>query len=136
MALEDVVARADPHRRDGGVFPARSRYENEGQVGVALAQQIERHGGRKRGHRVVGDGDVPRLALQRHGQRERRVHALVHDVVAAARQRAHHERLVGRRVLDQQQSKQWFHNTRAARDGPGQTLGEAFARAGRGAARL
>ena len=105
-ALEDVVARADPHRGDGGFFPARPRHDNERQVGVTLAHQIERHRGRQRGHRVFGDGDVPRLAFQRRGQRNRSVHALVHDVVAAARQRTHHERLVDGRVLDQQQSKQ------------------------------
>ena len=34
------------------------------------------------------------------------------DLKATARQRAYYERLVGGRVLNQQQFEQWCHNTR------------------------
>ena len=57
-------------------------------------------------------------------ERRRSVDALMHDVIAAARQRADDERLVGGRVFNQQQFEQWRHNTRAKCDGPELTLGE------------
>ena len=57
--------------------------------------------------------------------------ALVLDVIAAARQRAHDHRLVGGRVLDQQQFEQWCHNTRnemrqPRRDAGGALTGRAW----------
>ena len=36
-ALHDVVVRAGPHRRDGGVFADRAGHEDERQIGVVLA---------------------------------------------------------------------------------------------------
>ena len=98
--LENVVARADAHRGDRGLFAARVRHEDERQVGVAFTQRIGNRAGRKTRHRVVGDDDVPGLALQRTGQRHGIVHTLVREVIPGVGERADHERLVGRRVLD------------------------------------
>ena len=105
LAFEDVVARADPHRRDGGVFAAGTGHHDARQLGVALADHLERRGSREPGHRVTGDDDVPGLAIERPGQRRGIFDASGMDIVAAALKRAHHERLVLARVFDQQQLK-------------------------------
>ena len=104
-ALHDVVVRAGPHRRDGDVLADGPRNENERQVGVVLAQQGERRRAAETRHRVVRDGDVPRSALQRSDQRIRRVDALADDVVAGARERAHHEGGIVRRIFDDEEAK-------------------------------
>ena len=78
-AFHQVVVRAGPHRGDGGVFADGPRHEDERQVGVVLAQQGERRGAGEARHGVVGDRDIPRLALQRLDQRLRRVDAIEVD---------------------------------------------------------
>jgi len=66
---------------------------------------FERGRGREPRHRVTGDDDIPRLALERRGQRRHVLDPFEIDIVAAALQRADHERLVLGRVLDQQELK-------------------------------
>ena len=121
---QNVVARTDPHAGHRRFFSPGLRDEDERQVGVALTHEIEDRAGWKRRQGEIGNRDIPRLPIQRVGERGRIVDPLVHDVVAAVVERAHHERLVGRRVVNQQEPEQWCHNTQNENVRPRSTLGE------------
>ncbi len=101
VVLHDVVVGAGAHRRDGGIFAHRPRHENEGHIGVAQPEQVERGRAGETRNRVIGDRQVPRRAIERGGERRRRIHPFADDLVAAVRERAHHERRVLGRVLNQ-----------------------------------
>jgi hypothetical protein len=101
-ALDEKIVSPCFERLDRDVLTDGSRDDDEWQVETALVKNLESLPGRKRGHRVVGDDEVPLLVAKRGAHRLCGFHTLPGEIVTGTHEGADEESLVVLRVLDEQ----------------------------------
>jgi hypothetical protein len=109
--------RARPHRCDGDVLAHPPGDEDERQVGVDRADDLQRVDPAERRQVVVGDHDVPALAQERGAQVVRIFDDLVVGREACLAQRDELELDVVGRVLDEQDADARLAHVSASSDG-------------------
>jgi hypothetical protein len=108
VVLDDVVVGAVFHRLDGNLFANRARHEDERHLEPAVAHHCQRGGPAESRHRVIGDDQIPVVAIELFGKCLGVVDASAVGLVAALAQVLDQEQRVGFGVLNQQEAER-FH---------------------------